>query len=554
MKKNTKDYPDDFSAWQQYAKSLEPVHVGWLKHAKKKGQYAGLDISTGISVERERFLVGVLLFSKVIKSLSPEQNIGLMVPSSVGGAITTMSILSIGKTVVNLNFTSGKKSLQNAASVAKLSTIYTSKKFIDKLLEKGTDIVSFFPEINIVYLEDVKESIGTGSKIKALLLSKLLSAKSIQRRFFKKVDGNDTAAILFSSGSEGSPKGVELSHTNLAANAKQAAIAMNIQENDVMMSTLPTFHSFGFLATTLMPLSNGVPIVCHPDPTEVETIAAGVEKYNGTVLVGTPTFLRMYTMNRKVNSQMLESIRMAVSGAEKLTIETAESFQLKFNKTIYQGYGCTETTPAAGINLPDTEDDNANLIVNNKPGTVGRALIGTQYRIVDPDSIEELATGEDGLILIGGPQVMKGYLEMADKTAQVIDIMDGTRWYHSGDKGHLDKDGFLTIVDRFSRFAKIGGEMVSLSAVEEQIQHSLEAPELDLVAVAVDDDKRGEKVIILVADKKIDLAKIKAALLSDEVAPIMFPSKVIYVDEVPKLGTGKTDFGAAKKVAQVHIS
>jgi len=251
---------------------------------------------------------------------------------------------------------------------------------------------------------------------------------------------------------------------------------------------------------------------------------------------------------------MLESIRMAVSGAEKLTIETAESFQLKFNKTIYQGYGCTETTPAAGINLPDTEDDNANLIVNNKPGTVGRALIGTQYRIVDPDSIEELATGEDGLILIGGPQVMKGYLEMADKTAQVIDIMDGTRWYHSGDKGHLDKDGFLTIVDRFSRFAKIGGEMVSLSAVEEQIQHSLEAPELDLVAVAVDDDKRGEKVIILVADKKIDLAKIKAALLSDEVAPIMFPSKVIYVDEVPKLGTGKTDFGAAKKVAQVHIS
>jgi acyl-[acyl-carrier-protein]-phospholipid O-acyltransferase/long-chain-fatty-acid--[acyl-carrier-protein] ligase len=553
MSRQKQEHPEDFSQWQSYAKTIDPVHISWLKQAKTPGEYAGLDISTGISVSRNRFLVGVLLFSQVIQEQSPEKNIGLMVPSSMGGAITTMSILSLGKTVVNLNFTSGKKSLQDAAKMAKLKTIYTSKKFTEKMLEKGVDLVSFFPGINIIYLEDVKEGIGTGNKLKTLLLSKILSASAIEKRFFKKVNGNDTAAILFSSGSEGSPKGVELSHTNLAANTKQASIAMDIQKNDVMMSTLPTFHSFGFMATTLLPLSYGVPIVCHADPTDVETIANGVEKYNGTHLVGTPTFLRMYTVNRRVSPQSLKSIRMAVSGAEKLTIEVAESFQLKFNKIIYQGYGCTETSPGAGINVFDTKDDDGNTTTNYKPGTVGRALMGTQYRIVDPETMEQLKTGDDGLILIGGPQVMKGYLDMADKTADVIDIIDGVRWYHSGDKGHLDKDGFLTIVDRFSRFAKIGGEMVSLSAVEEQIQHSLKSPELELVAVAVSDDKKGEQIVLLVADR-IELDEIKKAMIGDSVAPLMLPSKVINVEEIPKLGTGKTDFGAAKKVVEVHIS
>ncbi len=167
--------------------------------------------------------------------------------------------------------------------------------------------------------------------------------------------------------------------------------------------------------------------------------------------------------------------------------------------------------------------------------------------------MEPLKTGEDGLILIGGPQVMKGYLGMASKTAEVIEIMDGVRWYNSGDKGNLDSDGFLTIVDRFSRFAKIGGEMISLSAVEEQVQHSLEIPELELVAVAIGDKKKGEKIILLVVED-IDLDTIKSALLEDEVPPLMIPSKVILVDEVPKLGTGKTDFGASQKIAQVHIS
>lgn len=553
MKKLKPNHPKDFYEWQEYAKTIEPIHVSWLKQAKTPGEYAGVDVLTGIPVSRNRFLVGVLLFSKTIKERSPEKNIGLMVPSSVGGAITIMSIMSLGKTVVNLNFTSGKKSLQSAAKMAELKTIYTSKKFIGKMLDKGVDLISFFTGINIIYLEDVKESISIGRKLKTLLLSKILSASAIEKKFFKKVNGNDTAAILFSSGSEGSPKGIELSHTNLSANAKQASIALKIQKNDVFMSTLPTFHSFGFLATTLLPLGYGSPIVFHADPTEVENVAHAIEKYNGTIMAGTPTFLRMYVVNKKISSHMLSSIRFVVSGAEKLTTEVAEDFQLKFNKPIYQAYGCTETSPGACINLPDTEDNDGNIIINNKPGKVGKALMGTKFKIVDPETMDQLKTGEDGLILIGGPQVMKGYLGMDSKTAEVVKTMDGVRWYNSGDKGSLDSDGFLTIVDRFSRFAKIGGEMVSLSAIEEQVQQSLEMPELELVAVAIEDKKKGEKIVLLVTEN-IDLNTIKSALLKDEVPPLMMPSKVILVDEVPKLGTGKTDFSASKKIAQVHIS
>ncbi|WXU00661.1 MAG: Bifunctional protein Aas [Catillopecten margaritatus gill symbiont] len=522
-------------------KILKPVHISWLQHAKQKGDYASCDISTGIKIERDKFLIGVLLFADVIKKTSPEQNIGLMVPSSTGGAITTMSVLSLGKTAVNLNFTAGKKSLQDAAQQADLKTLYTSKKLVIKLLEKKIDIINFFPNLNIIYLEEVKESISILKKIKFLFLSKILSAKSIEKFLFNKVDGNDTAAILFSSGSEGSPKGIELSHNNLSANARQAAIVLNTQPGkDVMMSTLPTFHSFGFLATTLMPLAEGVPIACHPDPTDVVAIAKGIEKFKGSILIGTPTFLRMYSLNKRIKPQMLSSLRLVVSGAEKLKQETAEDFQKKFNKTIYQGYGATETSPAAGINTPAA----------NKSGTVGKPLTDTQYKIVDIDTLKELPIEEDGLILIGGPQVMKGYLKQPDKTRQVITMINGIRWYNTGDKGHLDNDGFLTIVDRYSRFAKIGGEMVSLSALEEQIQHSMHNAEMELLSVVVSDAKKGEKIVLLVTED-IQMEDIKKALLADNISALMHPSKIIKVDEIPKLGSGKTDFGTAKKIVEV---
>ena len=541
-------HPTSFADWQHYPSTLDPIHIAWLKNAKQsKTAFAVADIE-GVEISHKKFLTGVLLFSRKIELYSPEQNVGLLLPSSGGGAIASMAILSLGKTIVNLNFTAGKKALQSAAQQAEVKHIYTSRKFIDKMQERGIDLESFFPDSKLLMLEDIKEEISTLSRIGTLLKAIFLPASMLQKSYFKNVSMNDTAAILFSSGSEGSPKGVELSHSNIAANAKQAAIELGAVESDVIMSTLPTFHAFGFAITTLMPLSEGIPIVCHADPKDVTTIASGIQKYSGTILVGTPTFLRMYTINKKVKSESMQSLRLVVAGAEKLRSEVKDGFESKFNLPVYEGYGTTETSPGASVNLPNI---NVPYKLRNRPGTVGKAFSGTEFRIVDPDSLEPIPTGEDGLILIGGPQIMKGYLKMPEKTAEVIELIDGFRWYRTGDKGHLDEDGFLTIVDRYSRFAKIGGEMISLTTVEEEILDALNTKDLEIAATCLPDQRKGEKIVLL-ATNNLDESHFKKLLLDAKVNPLFHPAQVILVDEIPKLGSGKTDFGETKKIALVN--
>jgi len=541
-------HPNSFAEWQNYPSNMDPIHVSWLKNAKKsKTAFAVADIE-GVEISHKRFLTGVLLFSKKIAKYSPEQNVGLLLPSSGGGAIASMAILALGKTIVNLNFTAGKKALQSAAKQAEVKHIYTSRKFLDKMLERGMDLESFFPESKLLMLEDIREEISTISRIGTLIKAIILPASMLRKSYFKEVSMNDTAAILFSSGSEGSPKGVELSHSNIAANAKQAAIELGAVESDVIMSTLPTFHAFGFAITTLMPLSEGIPIVCHADPKDVVTIASGIQKYSGTILVGTPTFLRMYTISKKVSVDSMQSLRLVVAGAEKLRSEVRDGFESKFNMPVFEGYGTTETSPGASVNLPDLESPHK---LRNRPGTVGKAFSGTEFKIVDPDSLEPLPIGEDGLILIGGPQIMKGYLKMPEKTAEVIEIIDGYRWYRTGDKGHLDEDGFLTIVDRYSRFAKIGGEMISLTTVEEEILDACNDKNLEIAATCLPDQRKGEKIVLL-STSNIDKSELTKILSDAKINPLYHPSSVLVVDEIPKLGSGKTDFGATKKIALVN--
>ena len=542
------NHPKSFAEWQVYPSKLDPIHVAWLKSAKKsKTAFAVADIE-GVEISHKKFLTGVLLFSEKIEAYSPEQNVGLLLPSSGGGAIASIAILSLGKTIVNLNFTAGKKALGSAAKQAEVKHIYTSRKFLDKMLERGMDLASYFPESKLLMLEDIKEEISTFSRISTLLKAIILPASMIQKSYFKDVSMNDTAAILFSSGSEGSPKGVELSHSNIAANAKQAAIELGAVNSDVIMSTLPTFHAFGFAITTLMPLSEGIPIVCHADPKDVSTIASGIQKYSGTILVGTPTFLRMYTISKKVTSESMHSLRLVVAGAEKLRSEVRDGFETKFKMPVYEGYGTTETSPGASVNLPDIESPHK---LRNRPGTVGKAFSGTEFRIVDPDSLDPIPTGEDGLILIGGPQIMKGYLKMPEKTAEVIELIDGYRWYRTGDKGHLDEDGFLTIVDRYSRFAKIGGEMISLTTVEEEILDACNDKDLEIAATCLPDQRKGEKIVLL-ATNNLDKNELKKMLSDAKVNPLYHPTQVLMVEEIPKLGSGKTDFGATKKIALVN--
>ena len=238
-------HPTSFAEWQNYPSTLDPIHVSWLKNAKKsKTAFAVADIE-GVEIPHKRFLTGVLLFSKKIAEYSPEQNVGLLLPSSGGGAIASIAILALGKTIVNFNFTAGKKALQSASEQAEVKHIYTSRKFLDKMLERGINLESFFPNSKLLMLEDIREEISTIERIGTLLKAILFPISVIRKAYFKEVSMSDTAAILFSSGSEGSPKGVELTHSNIAANAKQAAIELGAVESDVIMSTLPTFHAFG---------------------------------------------------------------------------------------------------------------------------------------------------------------------------------------------------------------------------------------------------------------------------------------------------------------------
>lgn len=538
-----------FTSWDAYAQMIDPIPVNWLRVAKRMGfRMAAADV-IGEPISHHRFMTGVFRFAAEIGKRSPEQNVGLLLPTSAGAAIANMAVLSLGKTVVNLNFTASGEAIHSAVQQADLRCVYTSRRFLDKLKERNIDMAVILPDTPLVFLEDIKAGIPKAKLLTTLLMVVVLPARVLQWLFLRKMDRDATAAILFSSGSEGAPKGIELSHRNLAVNARQVADALNTLDNDVIMATLPTFHAFGLLASTLMPLAEGIPIVCHPDPTDAVNIAKGIARFEATLLFGTSTFFRLYAKNTRVHPLMFQSLRYVVAGAEKLSPDVRRLFLERFGKKILEGYGATETSPVASVNLPDCLDTRYwKVQAANKEGTVGLPLPGTSFRIVDPDTLEVLPTGTDGLILIGGPQVMKGYLHAPEKTAATVVELDGQRWYKTGDKGHVDEDGFLTIVDRYSRFAKLGGEMVSLGAIEQQVRNLLDAPELELVAVNLPDEKKGEKVILLLAGDYVE-ADVRRQLLEGGMSPLMTPAVIRNVAEVPKLGSGKTDFGKARQVA-----
>jgi acyl-[acyl-carrier-protein]-phospholipid O-acyltransferase / long-chain-fatty-acid--[acyl-carrier-protein] ligase len=535
-------------SWEHYTSNLPTIGSAFIDTAKRNGDELTVADSIAGSLNGNKFLTGVICFSRLIKKYSKEQNIGLLLPTSSAGSIANMACILRGKTVVNLNFTASREALQGAVNKAGIKSIYTSRKFMDKLVKKGVDLNDAFPDSQFLYMEDLKEEISKSTSLITLLTVIASPACLLKLLYCKKADINSPAAILFSSGSEGTPKGVMLSHRNIMSNLKQISDMLNTQDTDVVLASLPLFHAFGLTVTTFMPLVEGIPMVCHPDPTDAVNIAKAIAKYRATIFCGTSTFLRLYTKNRRIHPLMLESLRIVIAGAEKLSPDVREAFKLKFNKDIYEGYGATETTPVASVNIPDALDVNYwQVQMGNKLGTVGMPLPGSSFRIVDPESLEELATGEDGLILIGGTQVMLGYLDDKEKTDEVITEIEGKRWYKTGDKGHLDEDGFLTIVDRYSRFAKLGGEMVSLTAVEETIRAALDKPELELVAINLPDEKKGEKIVMLIAEET-ELEQIKKAMLEAKANPLMIPSAVKAVDEIPKLGSGKTDFNNAKKL------
>lgn len=538
-------------SWKFSTEELHSLQSEWLHQVKRTGRAVSIIDANGTTFSGYKLMAIVIYFAgKLSNHLKKQQNIGVIFPASSAGVIANLSLLCNGKTVVNLNYTAGENALLSAIKQADIKTIVTSRYFIDKLQGKGIDLTSVFVGKTIVYLEDYKNKRAKISIAQNLILVRVLPACLLKLFFIHGAPVNSTAAILFSSGSEGVPKGVELTHRNLLSNVKQVASILAIQKSDVVLNSLPLFHAFGLTVTTFMPLIQNITMVCYPDPTNSLAIAQQIYRNKITLFCSTSTFLGMYCRNTRIHPMMLSSLRLVIAGAEKLSPQVYDEFKKKFNLEIYEGYGATEVAPVASCNLPDVlSPDDWHVHQANKPGTVGLPLPGSAFRIVDPITLEQLPIGEEGLVLIGGTQVMHGYLGDAEKTHAVLIQDDDFIWYKTGDKGRLDEDGYLTIVDRYSRFAKIGGEMVSLGQVEQLAQQILDTPNLELMAVALKDDKKGEQVVLLLSGEIAeDFATEK--LLASTMPKLLLPRKVVKVENLPKLGNGKKDYVSAKRIVE----
>lgn len=541
-------------SWKEHIRNLKPLNETIFDRLKEVSSEIVFADSTGLELSGNKFLTASILFKDLLKKEIKGQNIGLLVPSTASGAFINYTVLMMGKTAINLNYTSEINSLKSSIELAEIKTIIASKKFVEKFESKGINIKEILELVEVIYLEELKTKISKNKGLFTYLSVKFLPSCILKLLHLTKTNKDDTVMILFSSGSEGKPKGVELSGDNILGNAQQIANIINVSNEDTIVGSLPLFHAFGIVVTTYLPLIEGIKCVAHPDPTDGLGIAKLVSSYKATIMCGTSTFFRLYTKNQKIHPLMFESLRLVVAGAEKLREDVKFEFKKRFGKDILEGFGATETSPVASCNLPDVLASDFTVQIGQKVGTVGMAIPGTTIKIVNPETFKELEPNEEGMILISGIQVMKGYLKNEEKTKQVLKTIRGKTYYITGDKGKIDEDGFISIVDRYSRFAKLGGEMISLGAVEEKISRLLELKDdssVDFIVTSVEDEKKGEKIVLLISNVDEEyVLKLKEKILNNFENKLMIPSNIKIIDEIPKLGSGKKDFNAAKLKAK----
>lgn len=535
------------SSWNNYIEDLPTLSMAFIGTAKqRRNNIRVLDGERDLNASK-LFVVSSLLADD-IKQHKRQQNIGVLLPTGAGSMITSLACFMAGKTIVPLNYTASAQHFSSALEQADIDVIYTSSLFLERLQQRGIHLDALINDKTVILLEDALTAHSNAQRLRRLITFYALPAFALKTIYGSHCDPLSNAAILFSSGSEGIPKGIQLSHQNFMANIEQVCDVLNPRPDDVMMASLPAFHAFGLTVSQLLPLIEGVPVTCQPDPTDGLAVAKACAKDKATMMFGTSTFYRLYTRNKRIHPLMFQSLRLVIAGAEKLQPEVAEAFSARFNKSILEGYGTTECTPVASVNLPDMLAENLKIHQNNKPGSVGIPLPGSSFKIVDPDTFEELPSGEAGMILIGGAQVMRGYLNHSEITDKVIKTIDDQRWYVTGDKGKLDKDGFLFIVDRYSRFAKVGGEMVGLADVENRLRKLITEEDINLCAINLPDANKGEQIYVLLEGEMAGHELLRKARESG-IPSLMLPKAIFNVEQVPALGSGKTDFGGVRRLA-----
>ncbi len=438
------------TAWESYKQSLPNLADAWIESAKRVGSDMAIADTSTKPLSATDALVKSILLSRQISATSPAQNIGVLLPTSSWAALTNMAGLLSGKTLVNLNFTSSAAVFDETISKSDISTVYTTHTFLKQLQENGIDLSASLDKTTIV---DVEALMDKTSRVTSLMVStavRFLPVGVLKAWFGTNSQPDSSAAILFIQDKHQSLNGVVLSHQNIMVNLKQVAEVLNAEGEDVIMASLPLFHAFGLTVTQFLPLIEGLPMICHPDPSDSEGVAKAVAKYRASILLGSSSIFEKYNQTEAVQPLMFKSLRLVVSGFEPLNPEVRTAFKLKFSKDIYEGYGTTETAPVASVNLPDILDTSYwQVQLGSKLGTVGMPLPGVSFKIADPKTLQELPTGEEGMVLIGGPQVMQEYLNDPKKTAQAIHETEGIRWFVSGDLGVLDEDGFLQITEQY---------------------------------------------------------------------------------------------------------
>jgi acyl-[acyl-carrier-protein]-phospholipid O-acyltransferase/long-chain-fatty-acid--[acyl-carrier-protein] ligase len=501
--------------------------AGKLDVVLAKGGWFDSAHQTNSSANHTRTLSGV------------EGHVGLLLPPSVGGVLANLALMLLGKIPVNLNYTSAEASLRSSITQCGITTIITSKAFLEK-------VPALALLDGLILLEDILPTISSTEKLLALLKARLLPPRLLCGR--EGFTADSVATVIFSSGSTGEPKGVMLSHHNIMSNIEALRMVFRVNAADKVCSALPFFHSLGFTGTLWFPLASGFSAVYHPNPMDGEKIAQMVREHKSTILLATPTFLLAYLHRAK--REDFASLRLVITGAEKLKAKVADSFEERFGVRPMEGYGATELAPVITLSLPDVEVGGVRQH-GSKEGSVGHPVPGVVIKVVDPESGAELKAGEAGLMLVKGPNVMLGYLGRPDKTSEAI--KDG--WYITGDIGVLDDDGFIRITDRLSRFSKIGGEMVPHGVVEDELHSRL--GQAGVVAVtAVPDEKKGERLVVLYSREAATDAEILQRHMAESSLPNLWkPGRDCYVEVecLPILGTGKLDLKGIKEIALAAV-
>lgn len=498
------------------------LHQQFVRMAKKNASKLAIkDKSTGKSVTYSRALIGALILSSKFRKYD-KGFIGIMIPTSAGCALATVGALMSGRIPVMINYSTGAESnARYAQKKCRFSTIITSKALLEKI---NCPLIE-----GMVLIEDLMESVTTGEKLKSALKTKMPVGMILNS--IHKGDEQDTAVILFTSGSEKDPKAVQLSHRNIASNIKSFGEYEKLHEDDILLANLVFYHVFGLTVNLWVPFYYGMTMISYANPLDFQTISKIARDEKPTIMVGTPSFYWGYLQKSEPGD--FKSLRIMVAGADKCPDALREGYMKKHGVTLMEGYGATETSPVIS----------ANSIEFNKPGSTGKVMPGVSVRIENFETGKDCSTGEVGKILVKGDCVMKGYYDDPQLTAEVL--VDG--WYNTGDMGFFDEEGYLWHAGRFKRFAKVGGEMVSLVRVENVLEKYL--PEgVQCCVVEVQEEKKGSTIVATVS-QEVNKTHVLRSMM-DDLPAIYLPREFIVIEDLPMMSSGKIDFRSVTRMVR----